>query len=64
MGFKEESLETEVSTEKWNSWKENNCQPNFWLVNHKQRPRYVYFLYNHISRMLNRIQLKAVVHTA
>ena len=32
MGFKEESLSTNVSIEMWFNWKNNNCQPNFWLV--------------------------------
>ena len=32
MGFKEETLDTELSKEKWTRWKDNNCQPNFWLV--------------------------------
>jgi len=32
MGFKEESLETEGSKEKWQHWKDNKCQPNFWMV--------------------------------
>ncbi|XP_069676921.1 N(4)-(Beta-N-acetylglucosaminyl)-L-asparaginase-like isoform X2 [Periplaneta americana] len=31
MGFKEESLETDKSREMWRQWKENNCQPNFWM---------------------------------
>lgn len=30
MGFKEESLTTNVSTNMWQKWKANNCQPNFW----------------------------------
>jgi hypothetical protein len=32
MGFKEETLETKKSREMWHQWKENNCQPNFWVV--------------------------------
>ncbi|PSN45005.1 N(4)-(Beta-N-acetylglucosaminyl)-L-asparaginase [Blattella germanica] len=31
MGFKEESLQTEQSKEMWQKWKENGCQPNFWM---------------------------------
>ncbi|XP_072762786.1 N(4)-(Beta-N-acetylglucosaminyl)-L-asparaginase-like [Anoplolepis gracilipes] len=30
MGFKEESLTTNKSSEIWTQWKANNCQPNFW----------------------------------
>ncbi|KRT79030.1 hypothetical protein AMK59_7565 [Oryctes borbonicus] len=30
MGFTEESLITEVSTQIWANWTQNNCQPNFW----------------------------------
>ncbi|XP_023342360.1 putative N(4)-(beta-N-acetylglucosaminyl)-L-asparaginase GM21137 isoform X3 [Eurytemora carolleeae] len=30
-GFKRESLSTAESTEKWKKWKENRCQPNFWV---------------------------------
>lgn len=30
MGFEEQATETEASKERWSSWKENNCQPNFW----------------------------------
>jgi isoaspartyl peptidase/L-asparaginase-like protein (Ntn-hydrolase superfamily) len=32
MGFKEETLETNKSREMWQQWKENSCQPNFWVV--------------------------------
>ena len=32
MGFAEESLSTEASTQLWEDWKSNNCQPNFWTV--------------------------------
>lgn len=32
MGFKEESLSTPDSVNKWKTWKDNNCQPNFWSV--------------------------------
>ena len=32
MGFKEESLDTEASRTKWQEWKSNSCQPNFWMV--------------------------------
>lgn len=37
MGFKEESLETNNSHNMWQQWKENDCQPNFW-VNVKPDP--------------------------
>ncbi|XP_034946022.1 N(4)-(Beta-N-acetylglucosaminyl)-L-asparaginase-like [Chelonus insularis] len=30
MGFKSESLTTNVSLNMWQSWKQQNCQPNFW----------------------------------
>eukprot|EP01091_Cochliopodium_minus_P015205 TRINITY_DN5338_c0_g1_i2.p1 TRINITY_DN5338_c0_g1~~TRINITY_DN5338_c0_g1_i2.p1 ORF type:complete len:272 (-),score=47.40 TRINITY_DN5338_c0_g1_i2:19-834(-) len=30
MGFKEESLSTPNSTELWQTWKNESCQPNFW----------------------------------
>lgn len=30
MGFKEESLQTNESQNMWKTWKDNNCQPNFW----------------------------------
>lgn len=32
MGFSEESLITDVSTDIWANWTRNNCQPNFWQV--------------------------------
>ncbi|KAI4463469.1 l-asparaginase [Holotrichia oblita] len=32
MGFSEESLITDVSTQIWANWTRNNCQPNFWQV--------------------------------
>lgn len=32
MGFKEESLMTNESSQMWTQWKTNNCQPNFWKV--------------------------------
>jgi len=32
VGFKEETLETNVSHQIWEQWKENSCQPNFWVV--------------------------------
>lgn len=32
MGFKEETLETNISHNMWQKWKENDCQPNFWVV--------------------------------
>ncbi|XP_066999748.1 N(4)-(Beta-N-acetylglucosaminyl)-L-asparaginase [Anabrus simplex] len=31
MGFKEESLQTETSHAIWKTWKDNCCQPNFWV---------------------------------
>lgn len=31
MGFKVESLETNTSRDMWLKWKEQNCQPNFWM---------------------------------
>ncbi|KAK7874453.1 hypothetical protein R5R35_001545 [Gryllus longicercus] len=31
MGFKEESLQTEISRDMWRKWKGQNCQPNFWM---------------------------------
>jgi isoaspartyl peptidase/L-asparaginase-like protein (Ntn-hydrolase superfamily) len=36
MGFKEESLDTDASTQKWIKWKDNNCQPNFWMVKRRR----------------------------
>eukprot|EP00094_Tigriopus_californicus_P002027 TCALIF_01953-PA protein Name:"Similar to USP46 Ubiquitin carboxyl-terminal hydrolase 46 (Pongo abelii)" AED:0.17 eAED:0.17 QI:0/0.8/0.63/0.90/1/1/11/530/644 len=30
MGFEEEWLNTTESENKWQTWRENNCQPNFW----------------------------------
>lgn len=35
MGFVEESLTTNRSTQVWEDWKNNNCQPNFWKVKFK-----------------------------
>lgn len=32
MGFAEESLSTNVSKAMYNKWRENRCQPNFWIV--------------------------------
>lgn len=32
LGFKQETLETNVSQKLWEQWKENSCQPNFWVV--------------------------------
>lgn len=32
LGFKEETLQTNVSQQIWEQWKENSCQPNFWVV--------------------------------
>lgn len=32
MGFKNESLKTNYSEDVWQSWKNNSCQPNFWIV--------------------------------
>ncbi|XP_013105413.2 N(4)-(Beta-N-acetylglucosaminyl)-L-asparaginase [Stomoxys calcitrans] len=31
MGFQRESLTTEKSKEMWREWRDNECQPNFWL---------------------------------
>nr|AMB26755.1 aspartylglucosaminidase [Leptopilina heterotoma] len=31
MGFETQSLNTEDSKEKWQKWKENSCQPNYWM---------------------------------
>ncbi|KAF8791843.1 N(4)-(Beta-N-acetylglucosaminyl)-L-asparaginase like protein [Argiope bruennichi] len=31
MGFKEENLSTDYSLSLWKQWKENNCQPNYWM---------------------------------
>ncbi|XP_043461687.1 N(4)-(Beta-N-acetylglucosaminyl)-L-asparaginase-like [Leptopilina heterotoma] len=30
MGFETQELSTKNSTRQWKTWKENNCQPNFW----------------------------------
>lgn len=32
MGFKRQTLATPYSKQVWTSWKENDCQPNFWNV--------------------------------
>ncbi|KAI4463477.1 l-asparaginase [Holotrichia oblita] len=32
MGFTEESLSTDASRGVWEDWKENNCQPNYWIA--------------------------------
>lgn len=32
MGFTSESLSTNVSRKMFSDWKENHCQPNYWLV--------------------------------
>ncbi len=32
MGFKNESLKTNYSQDVWQQWKNNSCQPNFWMV--------------------------------
>lgn len=32
MGFKNESLTTTASKRKWQNWRENKCQPNYWIV--------------------------------
>lgn len=32
MGFAKESLKTNYSQEVWQNWKNNSCQPNFWIV--------------------------------
>ncbi|RWS25218.1 putative N(4)-(beta-N-acetylglucosaminyl)-L-asparaginase-like protein [Leptotrombidium deliense] len=31
MGFKEQSLASNRSMQMWKTWKENNCQPNYWM---------------------------------
>ena len=31
MGFKEESLSTSESKQMWTDWRNNQCQPNFWV---------------------------------
>ncbi|XP_060532214.1 N(4)-(Beta-N-acetylglucosaminyl)-L-asparaginase-like [Cylas formicarius] len=31
LGFYPESLQTNYSLDLWQSWKNNNCQPNFWM---------------------------------
>ncbi|XP_055532821.1 N(4)-(Beta-N-acetylglucosaminyl)-L-asparaginase [Wyeomyia smithii] len=31
MGFQKESLQTEHSKSMWQDWKNNHCQPNFWM---------------------------------
>uniref|UniRef100_A0A336MN77 N(4)-(beta-N-acetylglucosaminyl)-L-asparaginase n=1 Tax=Culicoides sonorensis TaxID=179676 RepID=A0A336MN77_CULSO len=36
-GFKTEPLSTNTSKDMWRSWRENNCQPNYW-VNVKPNP--------------------------
>jgi N4-(beta-N-acetylglucosaminyl)-L-asparaginase len=35
MGYKQESLSTEKSQHMWTNWKNNRCQPNFWMVSAK-----------------------------
>ncbi|XP_028397927.1 N(4)-(Beta-N-acetylglucosaminyl)-L-asparaginase-like [Dendronephthya gigantea] len=32
MGFEEQKMQTNRSLNIWKSWKENNCQPNFWKM--------------------------------
>lgn len=32
MGFKRQSLGTPESANIWNTWKQRQCQPNFWIV--------------------------------
>lgn len=32
MGFTEENLTTAESSNIWENWKNNACQPNFWMV--------------------------------
>lgn len=32
MGYPNETLRTNYSQEVWQSWKNNSCQPNFWIV--------------------------------
>ena len=33
LGFPSQSLSTNYSEGLYESWKKNNCQPNFWMVN-------------------------------
>ena len=35
MGFKEESLTTTESKEMWKEWRDNQCQPNYWVKDSK-----------------------------
>lgn len=46
MGFKKEALTTDNSTELWQEWKSNRCQPNFWTVCKKSD---LPFFYNLLS---------------
>lgn len=39
MGIRQEETETEASREKWQSWKSDNCQPNFWSHQVHPNPR-------------------------
>lgn len=32
MGYRNESLKSNYSQEVWQNWKNNSCQPNFWMV--------------------------------
>lgn len=32
MGFERESLSTNYSKNVWEKWKNDSCQPNFWMV--------------------------------
>lgn len=32
MGYANESLKTNESQAVWQNWKNNSCQPNFWIV--------------------------------
>lgn len=58
MGFKEESLTTPESKKMWLDWRNQNCQPNFWMVNSKYWLLYikVWFMYLFWTRMFSPIQ--------
>ena len=32
LGFKEEDLHSDKSIDLYKQWKQNNCQPNYWMV--------------------------------
>ena len=32
LGYTEESLTSPESHQMWSQWRQNNCQPNFWVV--------------------------------